>query len=252
LTLRVPILNGMFDQLTALEAVETIFDALNSERRGWVCTVNVTTLINMRNDPQLQTFADQALVVVADGQPLVWSAPLFGGRLPERVAGIDLMDLLCQRAAIEGKGIYLLGARDQVLRTAMQKLRRRHPNLKIFGSNGYFKATESKLRADAIRASGASLLFVGMGTPRQEAFIRDHWEHLGVRIAVGVGGSFEVMAGLRLRAPRWLQYVGLEWLVRLLQEPGRLLPRYLKANSRFCLLIARATASRLKRQMNSS
>jgi N-acetylglucosaminyldiphosphoundecaprenol N-acetyl-beta-D-mannosaminyltransferase len=95
-------------------------------------------------------------------------------------------------------------------------------------------------------------LFVGMGTPRQEAFIRDHWERLGVRIAVGVGGSFEVMAGLRLRAPSWLQYVGLEWLVRLLQEPGRLLPRYLKANSRFCLLIARATASRLKRQMNSS
>ena len=249
---RVPILNGMFDALTAQETVEFVFEALNSSARGWLCTVNVTTLIAMRHDVALQSFVNSALLVVADGQPLVWCAPLFGGRLPERVAGIDLMDLLCHRAAKEGKGVYLLGARDHVVKKAMQNLRDRHPGLKISGSDGYFAASESKTRANKIHASGASLLFVGMGTPRQEAFIKEHWEALGVGVAVGVGGSFEVTSGARFRAPRWVRQVGMEWLIRLVQEPRRLLPRYFKANSLFCLLIGRATASRFRRQIDTN
>jgi N-acetylglucosaminyldiphosphoundecaprenol N-acetyl-beta-D-mannosaminyltransferase len=242
----------MFDALTAHETVEFVFEALNLGTRGWVCTVNVTTLITMRNDLELQSFVDRALLVVADGQPLVWCAPLFGGRLPERVAGIDLIDLLCHRAATEGKGVYLLGARDHVVKRAMQNLRIRHPGLRIGGAHGYFAASESKSLADKIRASGASLLFVGMGTPHQELFIREHWERLAIGVAMGVGGSFEVLGGARFRAPRWIRQVGMEWLVRLLQEPRRLLPRYFKANSLFCLLIGRATATRLKRQIGAN
>jgi N-acetylglucosaminyldiphosphoundecaprenol N-acetyl-beta-D-mannosaminyltransferase len=238
----------MFDTLTAHETVEFVFETINAGSRGWLCTVNVTTLINMRNDVELQSFVDSALLVVADGQPLVWCAPLFGGRLPERVAGIDLMDLLCHRAAKEGKDVYLLGARGDVVKRAMQNLRDRHPGLRISGSDGYFSASEAKTRADEIHASGASILFVGMGTPRQEAFIRKHWQALGVGVAVGVGGSFEVTSGARFRAPRWIRQVGMEWLIRLLQEPRRLLPRYFKANSLFCLLIGRATAQRFRRQ----
>jgi N-acetylglucosaminyldiphosphoundecaprenol N-acetyl-beta-D-mannosaminyltransferase len=242
----------MFDALTARETVKFIFEALNVGTRGWVCTVNVTTLINMRNDLELQSFVDRALLVVADGQPLVWCAPLFGGQLPERVAGVDLMDLLCQRAATEGKGVYLLGARDHVVKRTMQNLRMRHPGLRISGSDGYFAASESSSRADDIRTSGASLLFVGMGTPRQELFIREHWERLGVGVALGVGGSLEVLGGVRFRAPRWVRQVGMEWLVRLLQEPRRLLPRYFRANTLFCLLIGRATAARLIRQIGAA
>ena len=242
----------MFDALTAQETVEFVFEALDSGTRGWVCTVNVTTLITMRNDLELQSFVDRALLVVADGQPLVWCAPLFGGRLPERVTGVDLMDLLCHRAATEKKGVYLLGAKDHVVKRAMQNLRIRHPGLRISGSDGYFAASESKSRADEIRTSGASLLFVGMGSPRQELFIREHWERLGIGVAMGVGGSFEVLGGARFRAPRWIRQVGMEWLVRLLQEPRRLLPRYFKANSLFCLLISRATASRLMRQIGAN
>ena len=109
---RVRILNGAFDALTKSETVEAVFRALNAGTRGWLCTVNVAMLVMMRSDPKLQSFIDRAMFVVADGQPLVWCAPLFDRQLPERVAGIDLIDLLCARAEVEGKGVYLLGATE--------------------------------------------------------------------------------------------------------------------------------------------
>jgi len=162
------------------------------------------------------------------------------------------IDLLCRRAVAEGKGIYLLGAKPRLVRNAMEALRRRHPGLRVDGSDGYFSAAESSARADAIRASGASLLFVGMGSPRQEAFIAEHWERLGAGVAIGVGGSFDVLGGARYRAHPWIGNAGLEWLVRLAQEPRRLFPRYLATNSMFCLLIANTLLTRLKRWMTAS
>ena len=248
---RVAILNGLFDPLTSRETVDAVFTAIHAGVRGWLCTVNVATLMTMRQDRKLQSFVDRALLVVADGQPLVWCAPLFGGRLPERVAGIDLIDALCQRAATEDKGVYLLGATPRLVGNAIAALRRRHPGLRIEGADGYFPPAEAPRRADAIRASNASLLFVGMGSPRQEAFIAEHWERLQVAVAVGVGGSFDVLGGARFRARPWVGNAGLEWVVRLVQEPRRLFPRYLATNSKFCLLIADTLLSRLKRWMTA-
>ena len=241
---RARLLNSAFDTVTAQQAVDQVFDCLNAGIRGWVCTVNVTTLMHMRKNSELQSFADSALLIVADGQPLVWAAPLFEAELPERVAGIDLLDLLCQRAAEEEKVVYLLGAQAHVVRRAVENLKRRHQRLRVEGSDGFFSPAEAGLRAEAVRASGAHILFVGMGSPRQEQFIRTHWDRLGVGIAVGVGGTFDVLAGVRVRAPRWIQHAGMEWLVRLLQEPKRLLPRYFKANSAFCFLMVRQTVLR--------
>ena len=249
---RVVMLNGRFDPLTHGETVAAVFHALDSGVRGWLCTVNVATLMTMRKDRKLQAFVDRAVLVVADGQPLVWCAGLFGGRLPERVAGIDLIDSLCRRAASEGKGVYLLGAAERVLTKTLARLRSRHQGLRIDGSDGYFSVDAAKSRVDKIRASGASLLLVGMGSPRQEEFIGDHWELLGVGMAIGVGGSFDVIAGERFRAPRWVGRVGMEWLVRLLQEPRRLMPRYLITNLMFCLLIADAVVGQFKRWVTPS
>jgi N-acetylglucosaminyldiphosphoundecaprenol N-acetyl-beta-D-mannosaminyltransferase len=241
---RVSILNGRFDPLTATQAVDAVFRVLESGQRGWLCTVNVTTLMMMRNDPKLQSFVDRASLVVADGQPLVWCAPLFGHRLPERVTGIDLVDLLCKRAEQERKGVYLLGASDDLLKKAIAVLQTRYPKLQIDSSDGYFSAQSAELRAHQIRSSGAHLLFVGMGSPRQEDFIHGQWGNLGVGLAIGVGGSFDVLAGARFRAPFWMRSAGLEWLFRLLQEPRRLFPRYVINNSKFCLLMANATMVR--------
>jgi N-acetylglucosaminyldiphosphoundecaprenol N-acetyl-beta-D-mannosaminyltransferase len=245
---RVSILNGAFDALTATETVDCIFRALNAAERGWLCTVNVTTLVMMRKNAELQSFVDGALFVVADGQPLVWCAPLFGGHLPERVAGIDLIDSLCARAEIEGKAVYLLGATAPIVRRAILGLRGRYPKLRVDGGDGYFTESSAHNRVKKIRESGAELLFVGMGSPLQEAFINNHWDDLGVGIAIGVGGSLDVIAGKRFRAPPWMRAIGLEWLVRAAQEPRRLIPRYLSANSKFCLLIANAAMNRLKRR----
>lgn len=246
---RVRILNAGFDAVVPDEAVQAVFQMLRTRSRGWVCTVNVATLMTMRTNQRLQAFVDRAFLVVADGQPLVWCAPLFGGRLPERVAGIDLIDRLCAVAAREGHGVYLLGSTPPLLRRTVETLRRRHPGLRIDGADGYFGPEAASARADAVRASGAGLLLVGMGTPRQEEFIAEHWERLGVDVAIGVGGSFDVLAGARLRAHPWLRRAGLEWMVRLAQEPRRLLPRYLVTNTMFCFLILAALVGRATRRI---
>jgi N-acetylglucosaminyldiphosphoundecaprenol N-acetyl-beta-D-mannosaminyltransferase len=247
-----PILNAEFDPLTLPETADAVFDLVRARRRGWLCTVNVATLIAMRDDPRLQRFVDRAAIVVADGQPLVWCAPLFHGRLPERVAGIDLIDAICARASATGVGIYLLGSTETLLQRALANLRVRHPGLRIAGADGYFSVGEAAGRADAIAASGAGILLVGMGSPLQEEFIERHWGRLGAAVAIGVGGSFDVLAGARFRAPRPMRKAGLEWLVRLVQEPRRLLPRYAGTNTRFCLLIADRLVLRLKRWMRAT
>lgn len=242
---RVRILNACFDPLTLDETVGAIFDAIAAGRRGWLCTVNVATLMAMRKDPALQSFVDSAAIVVADGQPLVWCAPLFDSRLPERVTGIDLIEPLCARAAASNRGIYLFGSTPELLSRALHSLRQRHPTLRVDGADGYYPADAEDARVAAIAASGASLLLVGMGSPRQETFIARHWDRLGVSMAIGVGGSFDVVASARYRAPPLLRQAGLEWLVRMVQEPRRLVPRYANTNSRFCLLIAGAAIDRL-------
>jgi N-acetylglucosaminyldiphosphoundecaprenol N-acetyl-beta-D-mannosaminyltransferase len=241
---RVRLLNGQFDPLTLEQTVDAVFRWLADGKRGWLCTVNVAILMMMRSDARLQNFVDRATLVVADGQPLVWTAPWLGQSLPERVTGVDLVHALCARAAREGRRVYLLGATGDIVGKTARRLREQCPNLNIEYADGYFSKEEAPTRADRIRASSADILFVGMGVPRQENFLDEQWERLGVGMAVGVGGSFDVLSGLRARAPRWVQQYGLEWLFRLVQEPRRLFVRYLVTNCQFAWLVFRALLRR--------
>jgi len=235
----VPVLNARFHPVTESEVVDWATGWIRAGRRGWLSTVNVAILMMMRADWRLQAIVDRAALVVADGAPLVWASRRLGRPLPERVAGIDLVEALAGRAAAEGFGVYLLGARRPVVAAAAAALRARHPGLRIAGvADGYFGATDAAERARAIRESGAQILLVGMGVPRQEYFLEEQWDRLGVNLAVGVGGSFEVLAGVRTRAPRWCQRAGLEWAWRLGQEPGRLWHRYLVTNAQFVYHVA--------------
>ncbi len=244
----VPLLNGAFDPVTLDQTVERIGQLIRSGERGYLCTVNVAILMMMRQDPRLQRFVDNAAMVVADGQPLIWTSRLLGRHLPERVTGVDLVDRLCALGAREGFGVYLLGASRTVVDTVAARLTERHPGLILSGvDDGYFTPAEANARARAVADSGAKILVVGMGVPRQEIFIEEQWERLGVPFAIGVGGSFDVLAGLRMRAPEIVQRVGLEWLFRLLQEPRRLGKRYLVTNAQFCALISRELVKRLGR-----
>lgn len=241
---RVHFLNADFDPLTLPQAVDAVFRNIDAGQRGWLATVNVAILMMMRSDPRLQAFVDRASLVVADGQPIIWCTPWFGKPLPERVTGVDLVDAICARAAATGKRIYLLGATTEIAARLAQRLRERHPTLQLDFADGYFDHGEAAQRADRVRAAGTDILFVGMGVPRQETFIEEQWARLGVGMAIGVGGSFDVLAGLRARAPGLVQKLGMEWLYRLAQEPRRLFKRYLVTNSQFVWLVLSALLGR--------
>lgn len=233
------ILNGRFDRLSEGQVIEELIRTIRTGQRGILCTVNVAILMMMRSNARLQRFVDSAKWTVADGQPLIWASHLTRQPLPERVTGIDLIDRLCARAVREDIGVYFLGASDKIARATADVLRTRHPGLDVRGyADGYFGPDEAPARARAVAASGAELLFVAMGVPRQEWFIEEQWEHLGARIVIGVGGSFDVAAGVRKRAPAFIQRAGLEWAYRAAQEPRRLFKRYLVTNSQFIGLIS--------------
>ena len=231
---RKKILNGSFDSVTTAETSDWATQLIKLGERGYICTVNVAILMMMSADSQLQRFVERASLVVADGQPIVWASRLLSQALPERVTGIDLIDSLAVRAEKEQFRIYLLGATQEVITTAAANLKSRYPKLDICGfDDGYFSASETSERVQAIRQSGAQILIVGMGVPRQEVFLEENWSDLGVNLAIGVGGSFDVIAGKKKRAPFWMQTAGLEWLYRLIQEPQRLWKRYLVTNLQF-------------------
>lgn len=240
------ILNGRFDRLTADRAVEELIRAVRDGERGILSTVNVAILMMMRSSPRLQRFVDTSRWTVADGQPLVWASHLWQQPLPERVAGIDLIDKLCARAVEEGIGVYFLGAEANIVRATVGVLQARHRGLDVRGyADGYFGPEQAEARARAVAESGAKLLFVAMGVPRQEYFIEEQWKNLGAQVVIGVGGSFDVIAGLRRRAPVFMQRAGLEWAYRLAQEPRRLFKRYLVTNSQFVGLISWSALSQI-------
>jgi N-acetylglucosaminyldiphosphoundecaprenol N-acetyl-beta-D-mannosaminyltransferase len=244
---RARILNADFHATTLEQCVDDVARHLREGKTGWLCTVNVAILIMMRSDPFLQSFVDRAAFVVADGQPLVWVAPVFGTSLPSRVAGVDLIYALSRRAAREKLSIGLIGAKRRIVEAVGERLGEMYPALRVaYVGDGYFSEDEAPARARAIREARTDVLFVGMGVPRQEQFIDRHWHELGVKLAIGVGGSFDVLAGLRVRAPEILQRSGMEWAFRLAQEPRRLWKRYLVTNSSFVWLVGRQLVRRRK------
>ena len=207
--------------------------------------INAAKIVAMRDDPQLREVIARCHLVTADGQAIVWAAKLLGRPLPERVAGIDLMNALIARAEERGYRIFILGAKQDVLETAVERIRERHPLLELAGyRDGYFSREEEAQVAGQIRDSRADILFVAISSPRKEYFLGDHGPSLGVPFVMGVGGAIDVTAGRTRRAPGWMQKTGLEWLFRLLQEPRRMFKRYATTNLRFIGLVARAAVGR--------
>jgi N-acetylglucosaminyldiphosphoundecaprenol N-acetyl-beta-D-mannosaminyltransferase len=209
-------------------------------------SINAAKLIMLRHDPDLRDVVNQCQLVSADGQSVVWASRLLGDPLPERVAGIDLMFALLRLAERRGWGVYILGARQEVLEIAVQRLRQIHPRLRVVGyRDGYFADADSDEVATTIRASGAEILLVAMSSPRKEQWLGRYGRSANVPFAMGVGGAIDVVAGVRRRAPGWWQRLGIEWLYRLLQEPRRMFRRYLVTNLEFTMLVGLGLAARL-------
>ena len=226
--------------LTMSATVDRIADLLRAGGRHQHVALNAAKVVALHDDPSLAAIVRNCSVVSADGQAVVWAARLLGVDVPERVAGIDLMEELLAAAAVEGWSAYFLGAKDDVVAAAVEEECHRHPGLRVAGfRNGYWTPDEEAGVVAEVAASGADLLFVAMPTPRKERFLAEHLDKLGVPFAMGVGGSFDVVAGVTSRAPGWMQRLGLEWAHRLLQEPRRMFRRYLVGNTRFIAMTLR-------------
>lgn len=202
--------------------------------------LNASKLVLMQDDPRLRDIVRRCDHVSVDGQPVVWASRLLGRPVAERVPGIDLMKALLALARAKGYGVFFLGSTPEVLEAMTARLGRDHPGLRIAGSHhGYFSDLESGAIMSLIRASHPEMLFVGMPSPRKEYWLDANFHASGVLFAMGVGGSFDVLAGRIGRAPRWMRRSGLEWSYRLAQEPRRLWKRYLVGNARFLVLVGR-------------
>lgn len=202
--------------------------------------INAAKVVEFQDDAAMREAISEAHLLTADGQAVVWAAQVLGRPVPERVAGTDLMEALIAHAAARGYSVYLLGARSEVVRACVDKARKLHPSLRVAGyRDGYFRRDEEPDVVEAIRVVEPDILFLGFGTPAKEYFMHRHYRALGVPFVMGVGGSFDVYAGVVARAPRWLQRAGLEWAFRLAQEPRRMWKRYLVGNTRFAWLVAR-------------
>ncbi|MFE9257688.1 WecB/TagA/CpsF family glycosyltransferase [Streptomyces sp. NPDC006879] len=240
MTQRQSLFGVSLDALTMKETVQRCLDVVRREERIEIGMVNAAKLVNMRRDPRLAKAVAGCDLVLADGQAVVWAGRVLGTRLPERVAGIDLFMHLLAAAEAEGISVYLLGAQQRVLDMMLQEIDERFPKLRVAGSrNGYFEDSEQEAIADAIADSGAQMLFLGMTSPKKEIFTAGYGTRTGANVVHGVGGSFDILAGITKRAPLAWQRVGLEWFYRTLQEPRRLGRRYLTTNAAFLLMTVR-------------
>ena len=225
------------DALTMNETVREIDRRISSGQFTQHVVVNVAKLVQIQDDEELCGAVTACDIINVDGAGVVFGARILGVHIPERVTGIDLFHRLLAYAEECGRSVYLLGARQEVIEQTVNNLRSSHPALRIAGyHNGYFWDQEERMVRE-IRESGAELLFVGIGSPLKEQFINRWKAELGVRFAMGVGGTFDVVAGKVRRAPRWVQRIGMEWLFRVIQEPRRMWKRYLVTNCRFVKML---------------
>jgi N-acetylglucosaminyldiphosphoundecaprenol N-acetyl-beta-D-mannosaminyltransferase len=239
--MRVEFMGVPIDMLTVDETLAKAVAAMQGHYHCQHVALNVAKLIKMRSDEELRRDVVNSDIISVDGMGIVWGARLLGLDIPERVAGINLFERLIAICAQQGFRPYFLGAQENVLKKAVNNLRVKYPAMQIAGwRDGYFDTGQEDEVFRAIRETNADCLFIGLPTPRKERLLAKFRDNLNVPFIMGVGGTFDVVAGAVNRAPSWIQDIGLEWLYRLLQEPQRLFWRYFTTNTAFAFLLARA------------
>lgn len=234
---RIEIFGCPMDVATLAETASLISDAIKSDKFIQHVVVNVAKVVNMRDDKALSASVRSCDIINIDGMGLVFAARFLGHHVPERVAGIDLFFDLVDVSCREKLPLFLLGGTAEVVEKTVINLQAKYPGVKIAGyHHGYFWDREQEV-VQMIRKSGAKLLFVAITSPKKENFIAKWQRELGVNFVMGVGGTFDIVAGKVERAPLWMQKAGLEWLYRTLQEPHRLFWRYARTNGKFAILV---------------
>jgi N-acetylglucosaminyldiphosphoundecaprenol N-acetyl-beta-D-mannosaminyltransferase len=239
--MRADFLGVPIDLIDLKETIRRAEEAMRLRCRLQHVALNVAKFVYMQKNQELRDDVLTGDIIGVDGMGIVLAARLFNVGVPERVAGVDLMERLLESCAAKGYRPYFLGATEQALSAALRNLRIRFPNLEIAGAqHGYYPRESEADLITAIRASGADCLFIGMPTPQKERFLAAHRDTINVPFVMGVGGGIDIIAGITKRAPVWMQRSGLEWLYRILQEPRRMWKRYLTTNMVFARIITKA------------
>jgi N-acetylglucosaminyldiphosphoundecaprenol N-acetyl-beta-D-mannosaminyltransferase len=242
---RVVFLGAPMHLLTMEETLALAAQAMSQRIPLHHTVINVAKFVNMQSNEELHQDVSDADLINVDGMGIAWGARLFGIGVPERVAGVDIMERLFALCAQRGFRPFLLGAEQHVVEAVRRRLRRDYPQVEIAGCrDGYFGTDEEADVVAQINASKADCLLVAMPTPRKERFLRAYRNELTAYFVMGVGGSFDVYGGKVKRAPTWMQKAGFEWLYRVLQEPRRLWRRYYETNTRYLAILLKAYLDR--------
>ncbi len=227
------ILGVKVDHVTMEQAISRIVEMVAQPKPHLIVTANSEMVMMANDDPLLYEIIERADLVVPDGIGVIWASRLLNNALPQRVPGVELMQSLVAESAVHQWRIFLLGAEPGIADQAAQAIQAAYPAVNIVGTHhGYFKQNHTEQHVlSLIKASKPDILFIALGVPKQEKWAAAHLAKLGVPVAIGVGGSFQIFAGTVQRAPLWMRRVGLEWFYRLLKQPWRIkrmsvLPRF--------------------------
>lgn len=220
--------------LTMSESLVVIENIIQARKPTQHVVLNANKVNFLRKDSYLKKIIDDCPLINADGQSIVWAGRLLGYNVPERVTGIDLFTELVEKSAEKGFRVFYFGGEEEVVKKVIRIHQNKYPELKVAGyRNGFFDDSDSKGIAEEIRLSNPDILFVAFPSPKKEYWIHQYQDIMQVPFAMGVGGSFDVIAGKTKRAPKWIQKYGLEWFYRFIQEPRRMFRRYIIGNFSF-------------------
>lgn len=224
--LGVNVCNQTYDEIAA-----TLIERMDKKKKSFIVAINPEKIMKAQNDSNLKELLNKADFQIPDGVGIIIASKFKGGKIRERVTGIDLMLHLCETAALNQKKIFLYGGKPGIAEKASENLKSRFPGIQIVGVlDGYIK--DKQFIKDQINSASPDIIFVALGSPTQEYWIVDNMKSLSVSVFQGVGGSFDVISGGVKRAPSAFRKFGLEWLYRLLKEPSRfkrqiILPKFL-------------------------
>lgn len=243
---RYEILNTYVNAISMDETIKRVEEIIKKGVPTQHVVINAAKVNLMEQDLKLRSIVNACPLINADGASIVWAAKVLGVPLTERVTGIDLFQKLVELSENKGYKIYLFGAKEEVVLKVKRIFETRYPKLKIVGyRNGYFTEKDEAEIVENIAASNADIMFVAFSSPKKEYWVNKYLKELNIPFVMGVGGSFDVVAGITERAPLWMQRNGLEWLYRFIQEPRRMWKRYIIGNAKFVVLTFK-TKKRLK------
>ena len=234
---RYPIMNTFVNAVSMDESIDYVERIIKERIPTQHVVINALKINLMEADPKLAEIVNACPLINADGASVVWAAKRLGIPLKERVTGCDMFQNLVRVAAEKGYKIFLFGAKEEVVTKVKSIYEKQYPGIQIVGyRNGYFTEKDEPEIVKQMHDSGADMMFVAFSSPKKEYWVNKYLNEIGIPFVMGVGGSFDIVAGVTERAPKWFQEHGLEWFYRFIQEPQRMWKRYIIGNTKFVAL----------------